>query len=61
MFAVFYRRPADDQLRALPAKWTDVIDPDPFVVMAAGRSLFRVEDLLSLGSLLAEMDEGRCK
>jgi hypothetical protein len=43
----------------LPASWTDVVDPDPFVVMAAGRSLFRVEDLLTLADLLAELGEER--
>lgn len=41
-----------DELRSLPASWTDVDPSDPFVVIAAGRSAFRVEDLLSLASLL---------
>ena len=41
----------------MPASWTDVVDPDPFVVLAAGRSLFRVEDLLALAALLAEASE----
>jgi hypothetical protein len=41
-----------DELRSVPAGWTDVDPGDPFVVIAAGRSAFRVEDLLSLASLL---------
>jgi len=54
---VFYRRPGDDQVRTLPAGWTDVVDLDPFVVLAAGRSLSRVEDLLALAALVAEVAE----
>jgi hypothetical protein len=32
--------------------WTDVDPSDPFVVVAAGRSAFRVDDLVSLASLI---------
>lgn len=32
--------------------WTDVADPDPFVVVAAGRSALRVDDLLVLVELV---------
>jgi hypothetical protein len=42
----------DGQLGSLPAGWTDIDPADPFVVVAAGRSLFRVEDLVALASLL---------
>jgi uncharacterized protein DUF5372 len=42
----------DGQLRSLPADWTDVDPPDPFVAIAAGRSTFRVGDLVALASLL---------
>jgi len=40
----------------MPAGWTDVEGSDPFLELAAGRSSFRVEDLLALGQLLAELD-----
>ena len=40
------------RLRAVPAMWTSVVEPDPFVTLAAGRSLFRVVDLLRLADLL---------
>ena len=35
-------------LHSLPTGWTDAAPVDAFVVMAAGRSLFRVVDLLEL-------------
>jgi hypothetical protein len=39
----------------IPLAWTDAAgQADPFVALAAGRSLFRVEDLVRL----AEMIEG---
>jgi hypothetical protein len=41
-----------EELRSIPAGWTDVDSPDPFVAVAAGRSAFRVDDLLALASLL---------
>jgi hypothetical protein len=44
----------DDQgrLRRLPTAWTDRAPVDPFVVLAAGRSAFRVCDLLELVSVI---------
>jgi hypothetical protein len=42
----------DGTVRSLPAAWTDAAEPDPFVVVAAGRSPFRVDDLLALAGLL---------
>jgi len=41
--------------RSLPRAWTDAADLDPFVVLAAGRSAFRVEDLAALVDLVAEL------
>lgn len=43
----------DGVLRSLPTEWTDAGDPDVFVAVAAGRSPFRVEDLLALTELIA--------
>lgn len=42
------------QLRLLPASWTDAGPTDPFVVIAAGRSHFRVVDLLRLVELVEQ-------
>lgn len=40
--------------RSLPRGWTDAGEVDPFVVIAAGRSALRVEDLVALAELIAE-------
>ena len=45
-------RDREGRLRLLPATWTSVVGPDPFVVVSAGRAVFRVEDLLSLVELV---------
>ncbi len=45
----------EGRLRSLPASWASVAAPDPFVVISAGRSLFRVKELLVLASLLHEL------
>jgi hypothetical protein len=53
----------DDQgrLRAVPADWTDVFPPDPFVVIAAGRSLFRFGDLLELARCLGGLKKAKSR
>ena len=38
-------------LFSLPAGWTDVAAPDPFVVVAAGRCPFTAEGLLAVAGL----------
>ncbi|HHY94355.1 MAG TPA: hypothetical protein GX513_05005 [Firmicutes bacterium] len=43
------------QVRSLPASWTDIKAPDPFVALAAGRSIFRLEDLRRLVDLVREL------
>jgi len=45
----------DGQLTSLPSAWTDVDPPDPFDAVSAGRSPFRVEDLLALAALIDGM------
>jgi Family of unknown function (DUF5372) len=42
----------DGTLKSLPTSWTDVAEPDVFVVLAAGRSPFRVDDLLALAEII---------
>jgi hypothetical protein len=42
----------DGTLTSLPSAWTDVVEPDVFVTVAAGRSAFRVADLLALAELI---------
>jgi hypothetical protein len=41
--------------RSLPVGWTSVAAVDPFVTVAAGRTPFRLEDLLALTALLRDI------
>jgi Family of unknown function (DUF5372) len=45
-----------DELRSLPATWTDVIAPDLAVTLGAGRVSLRAADLLRLARLLQDLD-----
>jgi hypothetical protein len=51
---VFYRE-SDGRLRFLPASWTSLAAPDPFVIAAAGRTHLRLEDLIRLAELMREL------
>ena len=48
---VFYLD-AEEKVRSLPACWTSAVADDPFVIISAGRSPFRVEDLVELAKLV---------
>ena len=58
---VFFQMAGEQQTRSVPTIWTDLAEPDRFVVLAAGRSDFRINDLLRLAALVAEIAEERCK
>lgn len=45
----------DGDLAAIPASFTDVLPPDPFVVLAAERSPFRFGELLELVQLVRRL------
>jgi hypothetical protein len=47
------------RLCSLLTSWTDVLDQDPFALASAGRSWFRVDDLLRLSSMIGELKEGK--
>ena len=47
-----YFHDEDQRLRAMPADWTSLAAPDPFVIIAAGRSWFRIADLLELAQMI---------
>lgn len=51
----FYETP--HHARTLPAAWTSLVPPDPSVVLADGRAVFRVTDLLALTHLLQRIDQ----
>jgi hypothetical protein len=44
---------------SVPLHWTDIGPEDPFVAVSAGRSLFRVEDLLGLVRLIEEINSAK--
>jgi uncharacterized protein DUF5372 len=44
---------ANERLGSISAAFTDLSAPDPFVVQSAGRSYFRVPELLELVRLIA--------
>ena len=46
---------AQGRLISLPALWTSVIAEDAFVAVSAGRSMFRVAELLELTRLIEEL------
>lgn len=49
------------RLIAIPAAWTSVFPSDPFVWVAAGRSPFRLQDLLELARLLGVLTGGETR
>ncbi len=46
-----------ERLRSLPVAWTSLAPADPFVVLAAGRARFHLEDLCRLAHLLTVLTE----
>jgi hypothetical protein len=46
----------DGRLRSVPADWTSLFSPDPFVILADGRAKFRPEDLFRLAELIDKKD-----
>lgn len=40
---------------SVPASWTDLVPEDPVVKLAAGRSAYRVQDLIELVELMQRL------
>ncbi len=40
------------QLAYIPAAWTDLAEPDPFVIASQGRAIASADDLLRLADLV---------
>ena len=53
---LYYRDPKG-MLVSVPGHWTDRIPADPVVAVSAGRSPFRLEDLLELTRLVAAWEQ----
>ena len=50
-----YYRDGRGHLTSLPVGWTSVVPEDAFVAVAAGRSQFRVQDLVDLAALVVRL------
>jgi Family of unknown function (DUF5372) len=48
-------------MRFVPAHWTSLATPDPFILSAAGRAYFRLEDLIRLETRVKEWTVGASK
>jgi len=47
----------EDHVCSVPRQWTDVVAPDPEVVIGEGRALIRAADLLELADLVSRLVE----
>jgi Family of unknown function (DUF5372) len=45
----------DATVWSVPPQWTDLVNPDPEVIMSNGRSLLRVADLMELATLVERL------
>jgi hypothetical protein len=45
----------DANICSVPPQWTDLITPDPEIVIGVRRALFRVTDLLELTRLIGQL------
>jgi hypothetical protein len=45
----------DAAIWSVPPQWTDLVSPDPEIVMGNGRALLRVSDLLELADLVKRL------
>jgi hypothetical protein len=52
-----YFRDEKGRICEIPLSWTSLAAEDPFVILAAGKSWFRFEDLLELARLIREMQK----
>jgi len=50
-----YFHNAEGCLSSIPACWTTVVAPDPFVAVADGRCFFRYQDLIQLADLMEKL------
>jgi len=53
-----YEHP-DGSIRSISVKWTDMLPPDSYEKIGQGRSRFRVEDLVELVDMVAQLEKKR--
>jgi hypothetical protein len=49
---VFFLDPETHEVRSLPLAWTDLVLPDPFLVVAGGKAVLRWSDLHQFAQFL---------
>lgn len=49
----------DGSVCLVPRQWTDLVAPDPELLLGGGRALLRVADLLELADLVARLRRSR--
>jgi uncharacterized protein DUF5372 len=49
----------DGTVWSLPPQWTDLVAPEPEVVMGGGRALCRVADLVELAGLVTRLEQAK--
>jgi hypothetical protein len=54
---LLYYHDSQGRLCSIPAAWTDHVPADPVVVVSAGRSPFRLQDLIELGRLIQALQQ----
>ena len=55
--SVFFHDDAG-RLVSMPLQWTSIFPVEPFLVVSAGRSPFRFQELLELSQLIARIRQG---
>jgi hypothetical protein len=48
---------AEGRLSQIPVNFTDLVEPDPYVVVSSGRAYLGLQDLLGLVDLLRELGQ----
>ncbi len=51
---VFFADPQTQQIRSLPLAWTSLAPPDPFLIVADGNAVLRLQDLQQLAQFLQQ-------
>jgi hypothetical protein len=56
---VFFYIPPNPELRSMPVQWTSLALPDPFLMIAQGRTLLRFLDAQRLSEVLSKVASGQ--
>jgi hypothetical protein len=51
---VFFPDPQTHEVRSLPLAWTSLVPPDPFLVVACGKTVLRLSNVQQLAQFLRQ-------